>query len=495
MHAPATEERSRAAALAAAIDDPAVVVDGAGRVLVWNAAAGARFGLAQDAVAERSLDELRPAVQADPVPAVRITLGAAAGGGTLVVWCPTPETLPADALKLQKLAALAWLAGPIRHELFGPLGAVSGVITLIAEDPRLPPDLRELASVLDGTFDRTLAIMESLLEALRTRDDGPLPVALAPVVRGVMNLGFDAVKGIVRQVDVPEDLPEVVADAARLRQAILAVIVNAVVAMGGREAQGHLRVTARLVDAGGTPAVRLTVEDSAPTVPEPGRGALFGPAPLTVGSAHGAVGAPTDGAGAPAWQGTNLAVAARLMALDHGRIWHEPRPDGNAVVMELLTMWPSANLEAGSPTGPGPADRRPEAASAGADTPEPGPPPIVVLVCDDNQTIRALVGRMLERAGMRTITAASGEEAMGFLADAAISVVLADHHMPGMTGPELYRRALTIRPDLAGRFLLMSGDAGDQELNAFASAAGLQIVPKPFDFEALPARVRAVAGG
>jgi hypothetical protein len=41
----------------------------------------------------------------------------------------------------------------------------------------------------------------------------------------------------------------------------------------------------------------------------------------------------------------------------------------------------------------------------------------------------------------------------------------------------------------------MSGDAGDAELTSFAAAAGLRILPKPFDLPSLPAAVRAVLGG
>ena len=118
-----------------------------------------------------------------------------------------------------------------------------------------------------------------------------------------------------------------------------------------------------------------------------------------------------------------------------------------------------------------------------------------MLVCDDEASIRALIRRVLERAGMRTLEASSAEQALSVLGERTVSAVLADQRMAEMTGTELYERAVRIRPDLAARFMLMSGDAGDAELTAFARSAGLRILPKPFDLHGLPAAVRSVACG
>jgi CheY-like chemotaxis protein len=118
-----------------------------------------------------------------------------------------------------------------------------------------------------------------------------------------------------------------------------------------------------------------------------------------------------------------------------------------------------------------------------------------VLVCDDEPSIRALIVRVLQRAGFRTLEAGDGREAFALIEDRSIIAVLTDHHMAGMSGAELYQRTVAVRPDLAGRFLLMSGDAGDAELRAFAAAANLRILPKPFELTALPATVSAVVAG
>lgn len=65
--------------------------------------------------------------------------------------------------------------------------------------------------------------------------------------------------------------------------------------------------------------------------------------------------------------------------------------------------------------------------------------PLVLLV-DDDETIRRAFGRLLERAGVATITAASGEEALALCRARHPDVVLLDQRMPGMSGLDVLRQ-------------------------------------------------------
>ncbi|MGD2068976.1 MAG: response regulator [Gemmatimonadota bacterium] len=82
-----------------------------------------------------------------------------------------------------------------------------------------------------------------------------------------------------------------------------------------------------------------------------------------------------------------------------------------------------------------PSAGRPELAS----TPEPGDPPIVLVVEDDPDQ-RLLARAVLERRGYRVLEAEDGVEGLEELARAAIDLVIVDLGMPRMDGATFLRR-------------------------------------------------------
>jgi CheY-like chemotaxis protein len=68
------------------------------------------------------------------------------------------------------------------------------------------------------------------------------------------------------------------------------------------------------------------------------------------------------------------------------------------------------------------------------------PPPLRLLIVDDDEALRQLLARRFQRLGMSVAEAADGEEALAKAGNAAFDVALLDLHMPGMTGIELLGR-------------------------------------------------------
>ncbi len=69
-----------------------------------------------------------------------------------------------------------------------------------------------------------------------------------------------------------------------------------------------------------------------------------------------------------------------------------------------------------------------------------------VMVVDDDESIRALVQKKLEMAGITADAAASAEGGFQAMRDNLYTVVVLDIHMPGMNGPEMIATLKEISP-------------------------------------------------
>ena len=99
-----------------------------------------------------------------------------------------------------------------------------------------------------------------------------------------------------------------------------------------------------------------------------------------------------------------------------------------------------------------------------------------VLVVEDDDAVRELAARLIEAHGYRVVAAADGAEAVRLLEEGAeVDAVLTDVSMPGLTGPEVYRRLERLRPGLPVVF--MSGYSEDLVSDLPADAP---LIPKPF---------------
>lgn len=105
----------------------------------------------------------------------------------------------------------------------------------------------------------------------------------------------------------------------------------------------------------------------------------------------------------------------------------------------------------------------------------------VLLVDDQTLVLRATASMLRE---LDVVTASSAAEALARLADGGhFDVVVSDVTMPGMSGPELYVRVRERFPQLATRFLLLSGDTYGASLlcSAVARREGLASMPRILD--------------
>jgi CheY-like chemotaxis protein len=103
-----------------------------------------------------------------------------------------------------------------------------------------------------------------------------------------------------------------------------------------------------------------------------------------------------------------------------------------------------------------------------------------VLLIDDEGCIRACVSRILERAGYRVTTAASGREGLERVRAESFAAVICDLRMPGLSGIALFDQIQRAAPSLAGRILVASGDLGQIETTIFLERTGTPALLKPY---------------
>jgi len=121
------------------------------------------------------------------------------------------------------------------------------------------------------------------------------------------------------------------------------------------------------------------------------------------------------------------------------------------------------------------------------------PDKTTILLVDDEQSVRAIVLKILRRAGYNVLEAENGDSALR-IAEAhteRIDLLVTDMFMPGLRGPEVAARLAQTRPGL--RVLFMSGYA-DQDART-GVPAGANFLNKPFSGADLAKTVEAVLKG
>ena len=115
-----------------------------------------------------------------------------------------------------------------------------------------------------------------------------------------------------------------------------------------------------------------------------------------------------------------------------------------------------------------------------------------VLVVDDEEDLRDIMRRMLERRGFDTLVAGDSEQAIAACRDheGDIEVLITDLGLPGVSGGELSRTAMALRPAMG--VVYISGLPKDIAVAKGLIGADALLVKKPFSSESLVEALRTV---
>jgi DNA-binding response OmpR family regulator len=108
-----------------------------------------------------------------------------------------------------------------------------------------------------------------------------------------------------------------------------------------------------------------------------------------------------------------------------------------------------------------------------------------ILVVDDDQQLASALQWILADENYLVDVAFDGEQAMLKVRAHVYDAIICDLKMPRLRGDEFYLRATEMRPDLADRFIFVTGFATDPNLALFLNKHDVKYLVKPFPVQGL----------
>jgi PAS domain S-box-containing protein len=377
------------------------------------------------------------------------------------------EASEAGARHVQKLESIGVLAGGIAHDFNNLLHVVLGNADLARLHLSTDSPAREHHDEVVRATERAAELTQQLLAYSGRGAVERRHLDLSEEVREMATLLRTAISKQAGLVwDLATDLPAISAGPTQVRQIVMNLLTNASDALGDASGTITLR-TGRAEDpragSGTHDFVFLEVTDTGCGMDAGTLQRIFDPFFSTKFSGRG----------------LGLAAVMGIVESHHGHIRIRTAP-GDGTTFRIL--FPAVGA---------PADDIERPRTSGADWRGRG----TVLLAEDEEGVREVVGRMLERMGFRVLPAQDGMAALEALdrSGGAITAVLLDVSMPRMGGSEVLRRIRETRPDLP--VILMSGyteqEVASKLLNGDQSATGF--LQKPFLPEDLASVLRHLA--
>jgi PAS domain S-box-containing protein len=369
----------------------------------------------------------------------------------------------------QKMEAVGQLAGGVAHDFNNLLTAVLGNANLLQEEPNLSETVRDEITEIVKAAERAASLTRQLLAFGRKQVMQPTIVDLNALVADMGHMLRRLIgEHIQLATALAPSLARVRADASQLEQVILNLAINARDAMA---TGGRLSIETANVDVddsysqshvGVQPGkyVMLAVSDTGTGMDEETKVHLFEPFFTTKDRTKGT--------------GLGLATVYGIVKQSNGYIWvYSEKGHGSSFKVYLPV-----------------AGRIELAERPGLPVSRPARGTEMLLVVEDEPSVRQLTKILLEKAGYRVVIAANAQEAAELFQrhGDSIALLITDVVMPGPSGPALLRHLSEQRHGL--KVLYMSGYADDAVPSQGALDPDAVFLQKPFTADRLVRKVR-----
>lgn len=368
----------------------------------------------------------------------------------------------------ERLAALGGLAAGIAHEINNPLTVVVANLELAQRDLEASwPMQRALGEMLRdarAAASHISQLMEAITLLARSDSAKPQPVDVNDMLSRSIDLASTSLRYRARLTRDFAEVGQIWGSAAQLVQIFVNLINNAAHSCTSA-APGEIRVSSR---RSGT-TVTIEIADNGCGLPAPVRSRVMNPF-FTATDEEGMV--------------LGLSIAAAIVKGIGGEISVAHGDNGeNVFRISLPAVGPDVSsgpeLSSGIGNAPPPAGRR-------------SPPR--VLVIDDEPAVAKTLARVLAK-DCQVVICTHSPQALQLLLDPSeppFALIFCDLMMPELSGDALYHQVASARPDVARRFVLMTGGAFTADGRRFIPGAPVPVLDKPFDLKRLGEILSAV---
>jgi CheY-like chemotaxis protein len=373
--------------------------------------------------------------------------------------------------ELDRLTSLGSLASGIAHEVNNPLTFVMGNLEL-AQDRAAALQARlsgpeafsmvgvcQLLSRAQRGGERIAEVMRRVSLFARVDTDSNIGIDVLEVLESSLQLAANEIRHCARLERDLQPVSMVRGNATELGQVFLNLTLNAVRAIGEEASTDHVITVRTEMTALGE--VIVTIADSGlGTSPTPG-------SPLF------------DHPRATLQRRLGLTVSEELIRAMGGKLEFEStREHGSIARVRLPALTPPPLAPSARPLPAVPA------ATKRAER-------VHVLVVDDEPLMCELIlGLVGDEYDIATFT--DPRAALASILDGSFDIIFCDLMMPGLSGNELYERAVKQRPELAHKFVFISGGAFTDRAREFLATTRLPQVSKPFTRMALVEAVESL---
>ncbi len=367
-----------------------------------------------------------------------------------------------ELLRLRKLDSVGILAGGIAHDFNNLLTGLFGNIELarrfISDDHK--------ASKYLATAGQSLENAAGLTKQLLTFAKGGDPVKeIISIGTLVSEAARFSLRGSSLKLDIKiaADLWSIEADKGQLSQVIGNLVINAQQAMSDG---GTITVVVENVTNADMKLVQVSVRDEGSGIAPDDLGRIFDPYFSTK----------------PKGSGLGLASVYSIVKKHNGKVKVESRlHEGTVFTLQfpalLVVPVPAPEVSAAAESNSGVTGSR-------------------ILVLDDEEVVREVIGEILQELGYKVVYVVDGAAAVTEYREARqkgmpFAVVITDLTIPGgMGGLEATRRILEIDPD--ARIIVSSGYSTDPVMTNFTTYGYKGRVEKPYRLEILQKVVEQV---